>query len=603
MTNNIKMLSSFLTISSLAMLSGCGNDLSLPKTQEPLSFNSPELDVMIDNVVSNSLSGGSGTGDIQYSSSNENIAVVDNNGNVTLLDDGTVMISARKLGDGEYLTSFARFQLNIDKYQREIAFSQNPQTVILGGPNVSNPVIDQGSNEALTLSDIGAYQSSDENIATTDESGLVSGLSLGTANIQVNILENQRYQALDTKYSVEVKNIATDIKFRRGKYAESLMWHNQDSEITVFATYDTECSTEELINNQCSENLDFPVPIPASEESNLNLAGLSPVSNLAISSEGYYSSVFPTASETPFSNRHNYAVVAFQDALWLVGGRSYDRNGTYWYNDVWRSVDGHVWQRMVEEAPFSKRAAHEIVVFNNELYLFGGEVGTSIGGSTESSREVWKSEDGITWQNLGDAPFPIWDFREAIVFQNKIWLLGGVNWQNGGGHGIWSTTDGRTWTQENGTPEFGDLQAFSLSQLNDQLIIVGGFQTGGSDNVSTTAWLSTNGANWQQVSGVSPVAHKQDMSIANFDGILYLTGGLELTGVGVGNSLYTSTDGINWLLQEEEFVDTNTQFSDFVTLNGKLFYFTGNSGDVPRQSENGMDWFRQYSITPQWSVQ
>ena len=70
--------------------------------------------------------------------------------------------------------------------------------------------------------------------------------------------------------------------------------------------------------------------------------------------------------------------------LWLMGGW----DGTRYYNDVWCSPDAVHWTRVAEHAAWSARNTMA-VVFRNKIWILGGGV---IDGTREinpnSSREV-----------------------------------------------------------------------------------------------------------------------------------------------------------------------------------------------------------------------
>ncbi|MBD3646457.1 MAG: Ig-like domain-containing protein, partial [Pseudomonadales bacterium] len=75
--------------------------------QDPLAFAQSDITVSLNGSVSNALSGGSGTGEVSYSSSDESVATVSSDGSVTLVATGTTTISAVKAGDATYLESNA----------------------------------------------------------------------------------------------------------------------------------------------------------------------------------------------------------------------------------------------------------------------------------------------------------------------------------------------------------------------------------------------------------------------------------------------------------------------------------------------------------------
>lgn len=125
------------------------------------------------------------------------------------------------------------------------------------------------------------------------------------------------------------------------------------------------------------------------------------------------------------------ASASFQGYLWLLGG--YD--GRREISSVWRSRDGLDWELVVERAPWSPRSGASAVVFRERLFLIGGGV---IDGP--QSREIWSSADGVAWEREADGVTG----GTPIVFAGRLWMLG-VNRDDGFSNGIVVTDDGRTW--------------------------------------------------------------------------------------------------------------------------------------------------------------
>ena len=60
--------------------------------------------------------------------------------------------------------------------------------------------------------------------------------------------------------------------------------------------------------------------------------------------------------------------------------------GKGYANDVWYSSDGINWYQATPNANFSKRQSHSSVVFNNKIWVIGG------GDNTSFYNDVWYSE-------------------------------------------------------------------------------------------------------------------------------------------------------------------------------------------------------------------
>ena len=69
---------------------------------------------------------------------------------------------------------------------------------------------------------------------------------------------------------------------------------------------------------------------------------------------------------------------------------------------------------------WSGREMHTTVVFDNKLWVLGGQDGNL-------RNDVWSSADGVHWTQVTPSG-SIWSPREnptSAVFHNKLWVLGG----------------------------------------------------------------------------------------------------------------------------------------------------------------------------------
>ncbi|WP_157954289.1 Kelch repeat-containing protein, partial [Saccharospirillum mangrovi] len=156
----------------------------------------------------------------------------------------------------------------------------------------------------------------------------------------------------------------------------------------------------------------------------------------------------PHTAEAAFSGRYSHQAVAFADRLWVIGGYG----GSY-NNDVWSSADGLHWQQHRVHADFSPRSDHRVVVFNQRLWLVGGLLNVNR-TPDDYSNEVWSSADGVQWQRvLAEAPFSPRAAHALVVFDNRLWVIGGTAWKDGDSvqrrtNDVWSSSNGRDWIEE-----------------------------------------------------------------------------------------------------------------------------------------------------------
>ena len=87
---------------------------------------------------------------------------------------------------------------------------------------------------------------------------------------------------------------------------------------------------------------------------------------------------------------------------------------------------GSTWTQATSAAAWPARDAHTTVVFNNKMWVIGG-----VSGSTTCLHDVWYSSDGATWTQATSAAG--WSIRHAltsVVFDYKIWIMGGIDCSN-----------------------------------------------------------------------------------------------------------------------------------------------------------------------------
>ncbi len=168
--------------------------------------------------------------------------------------------------------------------------------------------------------------------------------------------------------------------------------------------------------------------------------------------------------------REGHQLVVFQDKLWLIGGVNYEKRETK--NDVWYSEDGLNWFEAASTTPWSGRWDHEVVAFKNKLWLIGG---MDLKGNV--FRDVWVSENGKDWSLVTDNP--LWSARqghEVVVFKDKIWVVGRFNspLEGGGDNDIWFSEDGVNWKKTKNNPPWEGREDHAAIVFKDKIWVLGG---------------------------------------------------------------------------------------------------------------------------------
>jgi hypothetical protein len=129
--------------------------------------------------------------------------------------------------------------------------------------------------------------------------------------------------------------------------------------------------------------------------------------------------------------------VVFQGRMWVIGGGTY---GTpqFLYNDVWSSADGVKWTRVLANAPWQGRIYHDIIVYDNRMWVIGGHAANN--GNNLS--DVWSSPDGVHWTQVPNTPWLARHAESTAVFNGAIFLTGGTTDLNGSQDDVWKLDRG-----------------------------------------------------------------------------------------------------------------------------------------------------------------
>jgi hypothetical protein len=196
-----------------------------------------------------------------------------------------------------------------------------------------------------------------------------------------------------------------------------------------------------------------------------------PVSNSVWSTEDaiHWENVVQAA---PWSPRTAAPIVSFKDRLWIFGGLEVVNGRKVLKNDVWSSDNGRDWYQVTENAPWTPRAYHAALAYDGKIWVLGG--GKYNMPDSYALNDVWSSEDGITWTKVGNAQWPEKIWFSALVYQNRMWVVGGWNKDSLNQEGIWYSADGKVWTRLEVSDTWRARHEQSAVVLNDAILIAGG---------------------------------------------------------------------------------------------------------------------------------
>jgi hypothetical protein len=192
----------------------------------------------------------------------------------------------------------------------------------------------------------------------------------------------------------------------------------------------------------------------------------------------------------PWHSKSRFAILDFQDRLWVLGGRS---NYTGYTNDVWSSPTGFSdWKLEVGAANWRPRRGHTAAVFKDRMWILGGVTRES--GYRFELNDVWSTSDGLNWElEVAAASWAPRNGHTTVVFNERLWVIGG------GSSDVWSSENGETWRLETSSAPWGVRGAHASAVFKDRIWVIGGivWKSGYIYAMnSADVWSSVNGVNW-----------------------------------------------------------------------------------------------------------
>lgn len=289
-------------------------------------------------------------------------------------------------------------------------------------------------------------------------------------------------------------------------------------------------------------------------------------------------------SSSPLPGMHNHEAIFFNDKFWVVGGYDDSVFSGIWAeipsDKIYSSQDGINWTPVdanpltsAPDVPWGNRVNHELVVFNKKMYLLGGSsfFSTDITDidakfSVVTHNDVWSTSDGISWERVDSDPTTLviddapWKSRQefsSVVFDNKLWIMGGGSISYNPYftyeplNDVWYTSDGINW-ENAGFANWLPRVNFSTVSFDNKIWLFGGFVPGPVYQNYNDAWYTTDGINWIQSSSYV-IPNSQFISI---DDAYVLNNQINIIsssspvpappGPARDQKIYITTDGLNF---------------------------------------------------------
>jgi hypothetical protein len=228
------------------------------------------------------------------------------------------------------------------------------------------------------------------------------------------------------------------------------------------------------------------------------------------------------------------------------------------------------WTQATEHAGFSDRQGHSTVVFNDSLWVIGG-----LKQPSGYLNDVWRSDDGVTWtQVTANAAYAKRAGHQSVVFNDKIWIIGG---RSGSTlrplNDVWYSSDGIIWTRATSSAPFAPRWNFGITVFDGKIWVLGGSEDGITHN---DVWYSEDGVTWTRATEHAGFSPRMDPSAITYAGKMWLTGGFDWKKQ--YNDVWSSDDGITWNLETASPYFPARRYQKTEVSDGKLWVIGGYSG-------------------------
>jgi hypothetical protein len=286
--------------------------------------------------------------------------------------------------------------------------------------------------------------------------------------------------------------------------------------------------------------------------------------------------------------------------------------------DTWSKLTSAHLPSLVAGVALSPRLGHAVVEFMGDIWVLGGYTTPKDNASapwrvanrrllTEDSSQyllsdVWRLrhvKTGICRQQglcleqarVQQHAWPARHSHAALVFDNRIWVMGGVTALAVPAHDVWSSYDGVHWQLVTASaawaPRFGmavDTMA-NPGGLDDPGIMIvsgGGSYTGAGEVMYNDVWTSIDGQDWRLASadaGWTPRARHAMASLRGPEGnaTLWLAGGEEVGGGTRRDVWYSDDAGATWQLDSGSAPWLDRAGHAMVRYRGQLFLTAGRT--------------------------
>ncbi len=268
----------------------------------------------------------------------------------------------------------------------------------------------------------------------------------------------------------------------------------------------------------------------------------------------------------------------------------------------WAHLDAptYEWTCVTQRAAFAARDGAGAVVFRDRMWLLGGwNPGDREHFPRVCNSEVWTSADGRDWELVTHAP---WEGRHTagyVVHDGAMWIVGGDANQGHYQSDVWRSEDGESWELVLDDAPWGPRVLHHTVAFGDRIWLMGG-QTlpqfaPAPEIFHADVWCSEDGVSWEQAAVGMPWAPR-----GMIGGNAVLGGRIWLLGGGTYDTpqhprrqffhdVWASADAVTWERVATETPWAPRQYHDIAAWDDRLWVMEGYGG-TPAANRNDV-WF------------
>ena len=236
-------------------------------------------------------------------------------------------------------------------------------------------------------------------------------------------------------------------------------------------------------------------------------------------------------------------------------------------------------------ADFSQRDRHSSVVFDNKMWVIGGFF------NGERKNDIWYSVNGENWtMATASAQFSERTGQATVVFDEKIWLIGGFDGARK--NDVWYSEDGVNWIQATAAADFPPRSSHTAIAFDEKVWIIGGSES--DFELNNDIWYSSNGIDWMQATADAGFLPRIGHTSTVFENKIWVIGGAAPM-TDRFNDIWYSNDGVNWNEVVPKEVFSGRSSHSTTVFDNKLWVIGGQSDTLKNDvwySEDGSTWIQ-----------